>query len=145
MDRHPRLLADLTGNGHADIIGFGDEGVWTALGKGDGTFAVPRLVLADFSYCGGGWQVDRYPRLLADLTGNGHADIIGFGEAGVLTALGNGDGTFAASRLVLAEFGYQDRWQVDRHPRLLADLTGNGRADIIGFGDPGVYVATKHW
>ena len=27
-------------------------------------------------------------------------------------------------------------WRVEKHPRLLADLTGDGRADIVGFGDP---------
>ena len=26
-------------------------------------------------------------------------------------------------------------WQVDRHPRCLATLTGSGLADIVGFGD----------
>ena len=141
-DRHPRFLADLTGNGHADIIGFGNRGVCVALGNGDGTFEESRLVLADFGYEGGGWQLDRHPRFLADLTGNGHADIIGFGNRGVCVALGNGDGTFEESRLVLADFGYEGGgWQPDRHPRFLADLTGNGHADIIGFGNRGVCVA----
>jgi hypothetical protein len=48
-----------------------------------------QLVLADFG-CESGWQVDRHPRFLADLTGNGGADIIGFGNRGVCVALGNG-------------------------------------------------------
>jgi hypothetical protein len=32
-------------------------------------------------------------------------------------------------------------WRVDRHSRFLADITGDGRVDIVGFGGPGVYVA----
>jgi hypothetical protein len=40
VDRHPRLLADITGDGRADIVAFGDTGVWTAISNGDGTFAV---------------------------------------------------------------------------------------------------------
>jgi len=32
------MLADLTGDGRADIVGFGDDGVYVALGNGDGTF-----------------------------------------------------------------------------------------------------------
>ena len=145
FDKHPRFLADLTGNGRADIVGFGDAGVWTALGNGDGTFQAPQFVVADFGYQAGGWQVDKHPRFLADLTGNGRADIVGFGDAGVWTALGNGDGTFQAPQFVVADFGYEaGGWRVDKHPRLLADLTGNGRADIVGFGDAGVWTALSN-
>ena len=42
------MSADITGDGRADIVGFGDTGVWTALSNGDGTFPPPRVVLADF-------------------------------------------------------------------------------------------------
>jgi len=44
--------------------------------------AVP-LVVPNFGYTAGGWRVDKHPRFLADTTGDGRADIIGFGEAGV--------------------------------------------------------------
>jgi hypothetical protein len=29
---------------------------------------------------------------------------------------------------------------VERHPRLVADVTGEGRADIVGLGNAGVWV-----
>jgi hypothetical protein len=142
VERNPRFLADLTGDGVADIVGFGDTGVWTALGKGDGTFQPPRVVLADLCLQAGGWRVDRHPRFLADLTGSGRADIVGFGDAGVWTALGNGDGTFQAPRFVLEDLGFEaGGWRVEKHPRFLADLTGDGRADLVGFGDGGVWTA----
>ena len=32
-------------------------------------------------------------------------------------------------------------WKADQHPRFIADLTGDKRGDIIGFGDAGVYVS----
>ncbi len=38
VDRHPRFLARLTRRGHAGIVGFGDCGVWTALGKATAAF-----------------------------------------------------------------------------------------------------------
>ena len=41
------------------------------------------IVQANFAYNAGGWRVDRHPRFLADLTGDGRADIVGFGDAGV--------------------------------------------------------------
>jgi len=142
VDRHPRLLADLTGERGADIVGFGDAGVWTALSNGDGTFQAPQFVLADLGYEAGGWRVEKHPRLLADLTGEGSADIVGFGDAGVYVALSNGDGTFAYTpQPVLEDLGYEaGGWRVEKHPRFLADITGDGKADIVGFGDAGVYV-----
>ena len=141
VDRHPRFLSDLTGDGRADIVGFGNNGVYVALGRGDGTFAPVRRVIDGFGYQKGGWRVDRHPRLLADVTGDGTADIVGLGDRSVYVALSNGDGTFQPTRRILDNFAYLNGgWRVDRHPRLLADVTGNGRADIVGFGDAGVYV-----
>src|SRR5829696_1530418 len=144
VERNPLFLADITGDGKADIIGFGDTGVWTAIGNGDGTFQAPRVVLNDFCFLAGGWHVDRHPRFLADITGDGKADIVGFGDAGVWTARSNGDGTFQAPAFVLPDLGFDQGWRVDKHPRFLADITGEGRADIVGFGDAGVWTALSN-
>ena len=142
VENHPRFLADLTDDGCADIVGFGDDGVWVALNNGDGTFQAPQLVVANFGYNAGVWRVERHPRFLADLTGDGCADIVGFGDDGVWIALNNGDGTFQEPRFVIANFGYNaGGWRVERHPRFLADRTGDGRADIVGFGNAGVWVS----
>jgi hypothetical protein len=143
VDRHPRMLADLTGDGRPDIVGFGDGGVWVALNQGDGGFGEARFASADFGY-GTGWHVDQNPRWVVDITGNGCADLVGFGSAGVWVALGNGDGTFGPAQRALSNFGVDQGWRVDRHPRMLADLSGDGRADIVGFGDAGVWVARSN-
>ena len=105
VDKHPRFLADLTGDGKASIVGFGDCGVWTSLGNGDGTFQLPNVVLANFGHEAGSWRVDQHPRFLADLTGDGKASIVGFGDAGVWTAKGDGQGGFADAQFVLENFG----------------------------------------
>jgi hypothetical protein len=145
VERHPRFLADLTGDGRADIVGFGDDGVHVSLNNGNGTFAAPQLVIANFGYNAGGWRVEKHPRFLADLTGDGRADIVGFGQGGVWVALNNGNGTFAAPQLALANFGYNaGAWRLSKHLRFLADLTGDGRADIVGFGDDGVQVSLNN-
>ncbi len=145
VDRHPRFVADVTGDGAGDIVGFGDAGVWVAVSTDNGSFQSPRLAVPNFGYEAGGWRVDRHPRFMADLTGNGRADIVGFGDGGVWTALSCGDGTFEPPRLVLEDFGYvAGGWHVDRHPRLLADIDGDGRMDIVGFGDAGVYAALSN-
>ncbi|MGH7051352.1 MAG: alkaline phosphatase family protein [Acetobacteraceae bacterium] len=142
-DVHERLLADLTGDGKADFIGFGNDGVWTALSQGGGSFTPARMVVADFC-ASKGWRTTQHPRFVANLTGNRHADLIGFGNDGVWTALGNGDGTFAAPRFVLQNFGVHQGWSVTNHPRFLADTTGGGLPDIVGFGDAGVWTARNN-
>jgi hypothetical protein len=145
VEQHPRFLADLTGDGRADIVGFADAGVWVALNNGDGTFQPPHLAIADYGYNAGGWRVEQHPRFLADLTGDGRADIVGFANAGVWVALNNGDGTFQPPHLAIADYGYNaGGWRVEQHPRFLADLTGDGRADIVGFADAGVWVARNN-
>ncbi|MDR4469905.1 MAG: FG-GAP-like repeat-containing protein [Nitrospira sp.] len=141
--QHLRLLADLTGNGKADIVSFGNDGVWTALSNGDGTFRRPQLVLEGF-HVKQGWRVDQHPRFVVDLTSDGKADIVGFGNDGVWTALSNGDGTFRRPQLVLEGFHVNQGWRVDQHPRFVVDLTGDGKADIVGFGNDGVWTALSN-
>src|SRR5262249_60029820 len=129
-----RFSADTTGDGGAYIVGFGDAGVYAAFSNGAVFCGPAQFVIADFGYEAGGWRVDKRPRLLADLRGNGRADIVGFGDAGVYVALSNGDGTFQPAQFVIADFGFEaGGWRVDKHPRFLADITGDGRADIVGF------------
>ncbi|MEJ2889641.1 FG-GAP repeat domain-containing protein [Actinomycetospora aeridis] len=141
VDRHPRLLADTTGDGRADVVGFGDAGVYVSRSLGGGTFTAPQLVISNFGHNAGGWRVDRHPRFLADTTGDRCADVVGFGDAGVYVSLSLGNGTFSAPQLAISDFGYNSGWRVDRHPRFLADTSGDGRADVVGFGDAGVYVS----
>jgi len=142
VEKHPRFVADLTGDGRADIVGFGDAGVWVALNNGNGTFQAPQRVIDNLAYIAGKWRVEKHPRFLADLTGDGRADIVGFGDAGVWTSFNNGDGTFQAPEFVLAGFGYiAGKWRVEKHPRFAVDLTGDRRADLVGFGDAGVWVS----
>jgi len=97
--------------------------VYVALSNGDGSFQPIRRVIDNFAYSAGGWRVERHPRFLADLTGDGRADIVGFGEAGVYVALSNGDGSFQPIRRVIDNFAYSaGGWRVERHPRFLADI-----------------------
>jgi hypothetical protein len=78
-----RFLTDTTGDGRADIVGFGNDGVWVSRTLADGTYGTPGMVMASFGYNAGGWRVDQHPRFVADATGDGRADIIGFGNTGV--------------------------------------------------------------
>lgn len=138
---HPRFVADVTGDGCGDVVGFGEDGVWVSVGDGAGGFRSPGFVLADFGRSGGGWDSARHLRVLADLTGDGRADVVGFGEESVWVALADGAGGFGPTRHGVTGFAFRDGWRTDTHVRVLADLTGDGRADIVGFGDDGVWVA----
>ena len=138
----------MDGDGRADIVGFGSAGAYTALGQADGTFSAPVLVLHGFGSgaAGGGWvSEDLYPRTLGDVNGDGNADIIGFGEAGAFTALGQTDGTFDLPVLSLDNFGQgaaAGGWTSENtYPQFAADVTGDHLADLVGFGAAGVFVA----
>ena len=87
-------MADTTGDGRADIVGFGNAGVYVSRAQANGTFTQPQLVVANFGYVAGGWDVDRHPRFMADVTGEGRADIVGFGDAGVYVSRAQANGTF---------------------------------------------------
>jgi hypothetical protein len=144
IDAHPRFLADITGDGRADIVGFGDDGVYVSLSNGDGSYQPAQLALADLAPNVNGWRADRHPRVLADVTGDGRADIVGFGDTDVYVALSNGDGSFQAPVWAVGGFGYAQGWRIEAHGRFLADISGDGRADIVGFGDDGVHVSSSN-
>jgi hypothetical protein len=110
------------------------------LNNGSGGFGPVNLVINDFGTAQG-WQVAKHPRFIADLTGDKRGDVIGFGNEGVYVSLNNGNGTFQPIKFVLNNFGVQQGWQVEKHPRYAVDLTGDGRADIIGFGENATYVS----
>lgn len=90
-----------------------------------------------------GWQGDKHPRFVVDLTGDGRADVIGFGETGVHTAVATSNGLYQASFQVSNDFGYNTGWRVGQHDRFVTDITGDGRADIVGVGDALVYTAVS--
>ena len=86
-------------------------------------------------------QAQCHLRLLGDVNGDGRADIVGFGATRVFVALGQTDGRFAAPIDVFANFSSADGWQAGEHLRYLADVNGDRRADIVGFGTERVATA----
>jgi hypothetical protein len=98
-------------------------------------------VLDDFGVDQGWSTITEHPRFLLATTGDGAADVVGFGPQGVVVSRGRGDGTFEPAKLIPNDFGQAQGWTREKHLRFLADITGDGRVDIVGFGGPGVYVA----
>jgi hypothetical protein len=146
VENHPRLMADVNSDDRADIVGFANDGVYVSTSTGSG-FTAPSLWLAAFgyNYNVGAWRVERHPRYMADVNGDGRDDVVGFGSGGVVVATSTGTGFNVQSRWVAA-FGYSTTagsWRTAYHPRFLADVNGDGRDDVVGFGNPGVVVSTS--
>ncbi|KAF9554663.1 hypothetical protein CPC08DRAFT_712721 [Agrocybe pediades] len=144
IERHLRFIADTTGNGLPDIVGFGEENVFSATNKGDGTFnPAQKLNVGNAFTVSNGWEVGLHPRMLAHVSGDKRVDIIGFGPDGVYVSYNNGDGTYRPAKRVLEEndFSPAKGWKGSQHPRFVVDITGDGCADIVGFGHNGVWVA----
>ncbi|MEE1751337.1 FG-GAP repeat domain-containing protein, partial [Streptomyces sp. SP18CS02] len=96
----------------------------------------------------GGWLADKHPRFLADTTGDGRLDIVGCHDDGVWISLQDAEGHFAplADEPVVRAFGHGEEaggWLADKHPRFLADTTGDGRLDIVGCHDDGVWISLQ--
>lgn len=86
VDEHkdPRYLVDVNGDGRADILGFGSNGIYVALSQGN-TFGPMKKWIdpndTSFSYdaC---WRPGYNIRTAGDVTGDGLVDLIGIGFTG---------------------------------------------------------------
>ncbi|MEB3282096.1 MAG: FG-GAP-like repeat-containing protein [Lyngbya sp.] len=147
-NNYPRLLGDVNGDGRADIIGFGASDVFVSLSNGNGTFRAPVRSSPGFTKNRGSWtDNNNYPRIVRDVNGDGRADIVGFGASDVFVSLGNSNGTFGtATRYKPSSTnaftknvgGWSDN---NNYPRLLGDINGDRKADIIGFGASDVFTS----
>lgn len=134
-----RAIGDVNGDGYDDIIGFGYAGTYVALSHGNGMFGTAELVLNNFGVQQGWTTQNTTPRMVADVNGDGLADIVAFGVAGTYLAFGLEDGTFSAVSFDLGDFSTTQGWSSDTiYPRQLADIDNDGRIDIVGFGASGV-------
>ena len=114
-------LADLNGDGKADLVAVSTAATSVLLGNGDGTFQTPYVA----GY--GGYSV-----AIADLNADGKLDLVKTQGGSVLVQLGNGDGTFSA------QTSYADGPGAFRVA--IADLDGDGRPDLAVSGDTSVQV-----
>ena len=109
-------LADLNGDGKPDVVVSTNNGLYTMMGQGDGTFQLSNGI----PISGNSPQLTS----LADLNGDGNLDIVASnGLGGLSVFLGNKDGTFSA------EISYFNGAQSASNTT--ADINGDGRLDII--------------
>lgn len=117
-----RLMADVNGDGLADIVGISNQGVNVAISSGKG---FTRLA-GTFSYFSSsqGWT-STMPVMLIDVNGDKVMDIVGIKNGTAWVALGKGDGTFNVPAVWLQNFGQPGA------NYLAADLNGDGNADLM--------------
>ena len=140
-DRHVRTMADVNADGMQDIVGFGYEGVFVALSTGNGFTAHSRWI-NDFGFNAGEWRTDKHLRMMADVNGDGMQDIVAFGNEGVWIAESDGNG-FGVPELLVGNYGYDDGWRVDLHPRMVANVDGNPRMDLVAFGETAMFTVNN--
>ncbi|KAJ7250999.1 hypothetical protein C8J57DRAFT_1520864 [Mycena rebaudengoi] len=87
------------------------------MGRPTSLASVTQASINNFGYNAGGWRVEKHPRFVASLTADKRGDIVGFGNDGVYIAIYNGNGTFQPIRRVIDNFGYNQGWRVEKHPR----------------------------
>ena len=125
-------VADVNGDGTLDAVvtsefsstsGF-SSGVRILLGRGDGTFQT-----------GVGFTTSASPVALAvaDLTGDGIADIVGVGSSSIFVLVGGGHGSFSLAPDQFIGFG-------SGGPAAVADVNGDGKPDLLIARAPGVGV-----
>ena len=138
-DQHPRMLADVNNDRMADIVGFGNSYVYVSLSTGS-VFTPPQKWSTQFT-ANTGWNMTDHVRTVADVTGDGRADIVGFGNSSVYVAESTGT-SFKTAEVWRTGFTKNSGgWLVSQHPRMVADVDDDGKADIVGFGASKVYVA----
>jgi hypothetical protein len=138
-NRLPDQVARTTNDSSNDLVIFEDR-MYLATSLSEGEFAGAREIanvqIGDVH----GYTDDRHIRLMKDITGDGFDDVVGFGETNTWVAIANGNGTYQALKFASDDFAFNDNYRVDRNPRVIADVNGDGRGDVVGFANLGVTI-----
>lgn len=145
-----RLLQDINHDGRLDVVAFGYDGVYVALGQNNSAqpFGALYKASSDFGIMQG-WNTTDHLRLVGDVNGDGVDDIVAFGADTTFTVFGakNAAGvvTWDASQVLdkshqINNLTTAQGWSNSEHVRVLADVDGNGHMDLVTSGAAGTTV-----
>ncbi len=138
-DKYPSVFADVNGDGRADHVNFGYYHVRVALGQEDGSFGQMKNAWNSYDFATyGGWYAGSH-RTAADVNGDGLADLIGFTKDGIRVALNDGNGSFKHLSHT-SKAAADNNAKNAAHPKVFADVNGDGMADYVNYASDGVYV-----
>jgi hypothetical protein len=135
-----RTLADVNGDGRLDLVAIGQSAVMVSLKSAGAGYSAPTVWSTDYT-AAAGWRVGQQVLTLADVDADGRADLVGIDSWGVYVARALPGGGFEPKRLWLHAFIAAEGWDISKHPRLAIDINNDGRADIVGFGNDGVWAS----
>ncbi|EAR08609.1 hypothetical protein [Reinekea blandensis] len=156
-----KYLVDIDSDGLDDILGFSNKIIAS---KNDGNWSadIPSLnVMYDGGsyWANGTWGLDyqNYIRQFADINGDGYLDIVGFGRGSTVVSLaqfgddlgaGPGSGSYQLRdrRYDIPEYAIESplSYTAVDHPRMLADVNGDRKLDLVGFGPSGIEVSVNN-
>jgi peptidoglycan/xylan/chitin deacetylase (PgdA/CDA1 family) len=153
-DSHPSYygsirLADVGGDSRADVCGRGIAGIYCAIASGDG-FGGATLWTTGSQYSDAdGWLPEKYGTTImyGNVNGLGKRDVCGRGSDGIYCALSDGTGHFTNRTRWTTEFADLQGWDVNESyygSLRLADLNGDGKADLCGRGAAGIRCALSN-
>lgn len=148
----PRFLMDVDGDGDKDIVGIGNSEIKVSKWNGS-SFAASTVftnsTAPSITY-NKGWRAKYNVRTYGDFNNDGKEDLIGFGSDGVWVGISNGSSfTFTKWSTDFANISNSAwnsvwvtyEWGTYRSVRAIGDINNDGRDDIVGYGDAGVYVS----
>jgi GH25 family lysozyme M1 (1,4-beta-N-acetylmuramidase) len=130
-------MADVNGDGKLDVCGRTSAGFFCYLADGSGGF--PTKINGPPLSDANGWNLPQYFTTIqmADVNGDGKADVCGRGNAGISCWLSNGSGfPTQISGPALSDASDWDQSRYDTTIQL-ADINGDGKADICGRASAG--------
>jgi Domain of unknown function (DUF4476)/FG-GAP-like repeat len=130
-----RCVGDVNGDGKTDVVGFSGGSVRVSFSNG-AALSPNRVLNSDFE----GWSYTNHVRTVADVDGDGKADLVGFGSAGTYVCFSTGTG-FESGKLAINDFGTDQGWDARTMKRIMADMNGDGKADIVGYNTEQVVVS----